>query len=98
MKPEDHAHRYAQGAHENAYEIGIVVGGSPGKWPNISNDDAEMKMMSQPRFQEDKENTHEPMTFPSCEIQLISASATARFAGGYDTEPLAQARKTMKPP
>ncbi len=44
------------------------------------------------------ENAHEPMTFPSCEIQLISARATARFAGGYDIDPLAQARKTINPP
>jgi len=41
---------------------------------------------------------YDPMTFPNCETQLISASATARFAGGYDTELLAQAKKQMKPP
>jgi len=35
--------------------------------------------------------------FPNCETQFIIASATALFAGDWETEELAQARKQMKP-
>ena len=42
--------------------------------------------------------TYNPKILPNWATQFISASATARFAGGWDTEPLAQARKQIEPP
>ena len=40
---------------------------------------------------------YDPIMFPDWEKQFISASATALFAGGRETDELAQARKQMKP-
>jgi hypothetical protein len=42
--------------------------------------------------------TYDPKMLPNWLTQFINASATARFSGGCDTEPLAQARKQIKPP
>ena len=39
--------------------------------------------------------TYDPNILPNWATQFINASATARFAGGWDTEPLAQARKQI---
>lgn len=41
--------------------------------------------------------THEPITLPSDENELMKASATARLEGGRGMELLTQAQKTMKP-
>jgi hypothetical protein len=35
--------------------------------------------------------------FPNWETQFINASATALFAGGWETDELTHARKQMKP-
>jgi len=39
--------------------------------------------------------TYEPITLPREETVFISARATALFAGGWATEPLAHARKMI---
>jgi hypothetical protein len=41
--------------------------------------------------------TYDPKMFPSCETQFISARATALFAGDWETDELAHARKQMNP-
>jgi len=41
--------------------------------------------------------THDPATFPSEEMELIRARATARFEGGLAMELLAHARKEVNP-
>lgn len=91
MCPEEQTHHDRQSTHTRTNGEGSFVAWAEGGGPDITS------LLLVKILTKEKRKPYDPIIFPNCETQLISASATALFAGGWETEELAQAKKQMKP-
>ena len=94
------AHDDRETVRGDANRVRVRIRWTPGLRPYVSATGRAESRSAPARAEQirgERECTHEPATFPSCENALINASATARFEGGRAMVLLTHARKMMKP-